>query len=93
MSQSCPRLAVQGLFKVVLLWLQSTGSDARLPWLQRVHSEGAARPYSLHSMGHLPGPGSEPVSPAWAGGLLTTGPAGKSPEEGSFYGQGLLKIG
>ena len=30
-----------------------------------------------HCTWDLPGPGSEPVSPALAGGLLTTGPPGK----------------
>ena len=29
-------------------------------------------------MWDLAGPGLEPVSPAWAGGFLTTGPPGKS---------------
>ena len=28
-------------------------------------------------MWDLPGPGLEPVSPAWAGGFLTTAPPGK----------------
>ena len=32
-------------------------------------------------MWDLPGPGLEPVSPALAGGFLTTVPPGKSPEE------------
>ena len=32
----------------------------------------------LHSMWDLPGPGLEPVSPALAGGFLTTAPPGKS---------------
>ena len=35
-------------------------------------------------MRDLPGPGLEPVSPALAGGFLTTAPPGKS-QEGSFY--------
>ena len=30
-------------------------------------------------MWDLPGPGLQPVSPALAGGFLTTGPPGKSP--------------
>ena len=33
----------------------------------------------LHGMWDLPGPGIEPVSPALAGGFLTTVPPGKSP--------------
>ncbi|KAJ8788368.1 hypothetical protein J1605_000424 [Eschrichtius robustus] len=35
--------------------------------------------YLLRSMWDLPGPGIEPVSPALAGGFLTTVPPGKSP--------------
>ena len=31
-------------------------------------------------MWDLPGPGLEPVSPALAGGFLTTAPPGKSPD-------------
>ena len=33
----------------------------------------------LHGMWDLPGPGLEPVSPALAGGFLTTAPPGKPP--------------
>ena len=36
-------------------------------------------------MWDLPGSGLEPVSPAWAGGFLTTAPPGKSPDYLSFY--------
>ena len=32
-----------------------------------------------HGMWDLPGPGLEPLSPALAGGFLTTAPPGKSP--------------
>ena len=35
----------------------------------------------LPSMWDLPGPGIEPVSPAWQGGLLTTEPLGKPMRE------------
>ena len=35
-------------------------------------------------MWDLPGPGLEPVSPALAGGFLTTAPPGKSPGESFF---------
>ena len=37
-----------------------------------------ARAYLLHGTWDLPGPGIEPVSPALAGGFLTTAPPGKS---------------
>ena len=37
-------------------------------------------------MWELPGPGLEPVRPAWAGGFLTTAPPGKS----AFF---LIKAG
>ena len=35
-------------------------------------------------MGDLPGPGLEPVSPALAGGFLTTAPPGKPELFGSY---------
>ena len=54
------------------LLLQSTGS--RLSGF----SSCGARASLLHGMWDLPGPGLEPVSPALAGGFLTTVPAGKS---------------
>ena len=37
----------------------------------------SARAYLVHVMWDLPGPGLEPVSPALAGGFLTTAPPGK----------------
>ena len=43
----------------------------------RLSSRGA-RALLLHGMWDLPGPGIEPVSPALAGGFLTTAPAGFS---------------
>ena len=67
-----------------LLWLRSTGSrhagfrscgsralDCRL-------SSCGAQAQLLHGMWDLPWPGLEPLSPALAGGFLTTGPPGKS---------------
>ena len=43
----------------------------------------------LHGMWDLPGPGPEPVSPALAGGFLTTVPPGKSlavcPFKGNWF--------
>ena len=53
-------------------WLWCTGSRA-----QRLSSCGA-RPQLLYSMWDLPRPGIKPVSPALQGGVLTTGPPGKS---------------
>ena len=45
--------------------------------LERRLSSCGARPLLLRSMRDLPGPGREPVSPALAGGFLTTAPPGK----------------
>ena len=42
-------------------------------------SSCGARAQLLRGMWDLPGPGLEPVSPALAGGFLTTAPPGKSP--------------
>ena len=55
-----------------LVLLQSTGSRCV------GFSSCAARVQLLRGMWNLPGPGLEPVSPALAGGFLTTSPPGKS---------------
>ena len=68
-----------------LLLLQSTGSrwagfSSCGTWaLERRLSSCGTRAYLLRGMWDLPGPGLEPVSPALAGGFLTTVPLGKSP--------------
>ena len=46
--------------------------------LERKLSSCGARTQLLRGMWDLPGPGIEPVSPALAGGFLTTAPPGKS---------------
>ena len=55
-----------------LLLLQSTGSR------HAGCSSCGTRAQLLHGMWDLPGPGIEPMSPALAGGFLTTAPPGKS---------------
>ena len=52
----------------------SSGSQA----LERRLSSCGAQAQLLHGMWDLPGPGLEPVSPALAGGFLTTAQPGKS---------------
>ena len=59
---------------VAVRGLSSCGSRA----LECRLSSCGARTSLLHSMWDLPGPGLEPVSPALAGGFLTTEPPGKS---------------
>ena len=54
--------------------LSSCGSQA----LEHRLSSYGARALLLCGMWDLPGPGLEPVSPALAGGFLTTAPPGKS---------------
>ena len=67
-----------------LLLLQSTGSrrtgfsSCGSRALERRLSSCGARAQLLRGMWDLPGPGLEPVSPALAGGFLTTMPPGKS---------------
>ena len=58
---------------VVACGLSSCGSQA----LERRLSSCGMWASLLHGMWHLPGPGLEPVSPALAGGFLTTAPPGK----------------
>ena len=64
--------AVPGCSLGQRLWLWSTACTAR-----RLGGCGAWV-YLSHGMWHLPGPGIKPMSPALAGGLLTTVPPGKS---------------
>ena len=73
----------EGFSSQWLLLLQSTGSRARR--LSAVVSQGLQRlsgcgtwAQLLHGMWNLPGLGVKPVSPALAGGMLTTGPPRKS---------------
>ena len=61
---------------VVACGLCNCGSWA----LERRLSSCGAPALLLCGMWDLPGPGIEPVSPALAGGFLTTLPPGKSPE-------------
>ena len=66
-----------------LLLLQSPGSrhegfsSCGTQALERRPSSCGARAQQLRSMWDLPGPGLEHVSPALAGGFLTTAPPGK----------------
>ena len=72
-------IAVASLFRAWAL-----GMRASVVWhvgsavVPRRLSSCGARAYLLHGMWDLPGPGLEPVSPALAGGFLTTEPPGKS---------------
>ena len=59
---------------VVACSLSSCGSRV----LECRLSSCGAQAYLLHSMCDLPGPGIEPVSPAFTGRFLTTAPPGKS---------------
>ena len=86
-------IAAHGLSLVVL-----SGGYSLLPfegfswrWLLLLQSKGSrragfsscgTRAWLLRGMWDLPGPGLKPVSPALAGGFLTTVPPGKSPPPG-----------
>ena len=58
--------------------LSSHGSGA----LEHRLSNHGTQVYLLHGMWSLPKSGIEPMSPALAGGFLSSGPAGKAPEDG-----------
>ena len=64
-----------------LLLLQSMGSRAQASVVV-AHglSSCGARAQLLRGIWDLPGPGLKPVSPALAGGFLTTAPPGKPPK-------------
>ena len=76
-------VAVRGLLIVVASLvvehgLQARGLSSCSSWaLERRLSSCGARAQLLRGMWDLPGPGLEPVSPALAGGFLTTVPPGK----------------
>ena len=67
---------VCGLLMVVAS-LVALGTWASVAVERRLSSCGS-RPSLLRGMWGLPGPGIKPVSPALAGGFLTTAPPGKS---------------
>ena len=73
---SCCRARALGAWASVVVAhrLSRCGSQA----LERRLSSCGARTQLLRGMWDLPGPGLEPVSPALAGGFLTTAPPGKS---------------
>ena len=80
-------LVVRGLLIAVASLVAEHGLQARglqQLWLAgsvvvaRGLSSCGSRAQLLHDMWDLPGPGLEPVSPALAGGFLTTAPPGKS---------------
>ena len=64
-----------GLLIVVASLLQSMGSR------RMGFSTCGARAWLLRGMWNLPGSGIEPVSPALAGGFLSTVPPGKSQDD------------
>ena len=69
------------LLRWLLLWStgsRCTGFSSCGTWaLEHGLSSCGARAQLLRGMWDLPGPGLEPVSPALAGGFLTTAPPGK----------------
>ena len=77
---SCCRAWALGTWAslVVAHGLSSCGSRA----LEHRLSSCGAQAQLLRGIWDLPGPGLEPVSPALAGGFLTTVPPGKSPKYG-----------
>ena len=73
---------------VVMHGLSSCGSQA----LERRLSGCGTWAWLLCGMWDLPGPGLEPVSPALAGGFLTTAPPGKPPLEGFKQRNDLIRF-
>ena len=82
-SGGCSSLLCEGFSLWWLLLLRSTGSrragfsSCGSGALERRLSSCGARALLLRGMWDLPGPGLEPVSPALAGGFLTTAPPRK----------------
>ena len=85
----CGALALGARASVVVAHgLSSCGSRA----LERRLSSCGARALLLHGMWALPGPGLEPMSPASAGGFLTTAPPGKPLISHSYFGVSTLYL-
>ena len=84
MQRAGATLCCAGFLLRWLLLLQSTGfkhagfSSCALGALERRLCSCGAWAYLLRDMWDLPGPGLKPLSPALAGGFLTTAPPGKS---------------
>ena len=71
-----------GLFSSVASGDYSLVEGCGLLLLQSIGFSGCGiQAQQLFGMWDLPRPGIKPVSPALAGGFLTTGPPGKSDEE------------
>ena len=70
------RASHRGGFSCCRAWALSPRASVVVVLEHRLSSCGA-RAYLLHGMWDLPGPGIESVSPALAGGFLTTAPPGK----------------
>ena len=80
-----------------LLWLWPRGFSLRWLLLLRSTGSGVCRLQALCRLGfvalgmwHLPGLRTEPVSPALAGGLVSSGPSGKSLNLSSIYQASVL---
>ena len=67
--------------RLQLLWLEGSRAQAQWSW----------RTGLLHGMWDLPWPGSEPVSPALQGGLLTAGHQG-SPKMPRLFTSGSYRL-
>ena len=80
---SCCRARALGTWALVVVACGLSSCDV---WaLERKLSSCGARAYLLRGMWDLSGPGLEPVSPALAGGFLTTVPPGKSLVDFFFF--------
>ena len=72
---SCCGAWAVGMRASVVVAYELSNCGSRVP--ERRLSSCGAQAQLLRSMWDLPGPGLEPVSPALAGGFLTTAPPGK----------------
>ena len=84
---SCGRARALGTWASVVVALRLSSCGLRA--LERRLSSCGAQASLLRGMWNLPGPGLEPVSPALAGGFLTTAPPGKSQNHFNSWGMEL----
>ena len=79
-SLQCMGFSLQWLLLLQSTGHRHTGFSSCGSWaLEHRLSSCGARAQLLRGTWNLPGPGIEPMSPALAGGFLTTVPPGKSP--------------
>ena len=93
-SLRCTGLSLRWLLLLRSMGSRRTGFSSCGSWaLEHRFSSCGARAQLLHGTWDPPGPGLEPVSPALAGGVLTTAPPGRSHDSVFLHPWAVLSSG